>query len=150
MRAVLRGVALAALLSSASFVGAAPRQAIALDSGWQARIAPGDTDAVAAHRREARWFAVQVPGSIQQDLIAQHRAPDPFLATNEGAIQWIGRTDWQYRHTLVATPALLARDHLDLVFDGLGHLRDRDDQWAGRAQRRQCASSLADRRQALP
>ncbi|WP_426263279.1 beta-mannosidase [Sphingomonas sp. PWP1-2] len=119
MRAVLRGVALAALLSSASFVGAAPRQAIALDSGWQARIAPGDTDAVAAHRREARWFAVQVPGSIQQDLIAQHRVPDPFLATNEAAIQWVGRTDWQYRHTLVATPALLARDHLDLVFDGL-------------------------------
>ncbi|PNB40278.1 beta-mannosidase, partial [Pseudomonas sp. FW305-130] len=35
------------------------------------------------------------------------------------AIQWVGRTDWHYRRTLQVTPAMLARDHLDLVFDGL-------------------------------
>ncbi|MEP7007530.1 MAG: glycoside hydrolase family 2 protein [Sphingomonas bacterium] len=119
MHGVLRGAAMAALLTSASLAGAAPRQAITLETGWQARIAPGDTDAVAAHRREAQWFPVHVPGSIQQDLIAQHRVADPFMTTNEAAIQWVGRTDWQYRHTLVVTPAQLRRDHLDLVFDGL-------------------------------
>ncbi|WP_242137823.1 glycoside hydrolase family 2 protein [Sphingomonas sp. TREG-RG-20F-R18-01] len=120
MRRSLRTALLMALLTGiAAPAVAAPRSAISLDDGWQARIAPSDGTAVAAHRSEARWFPAKVPGSIQQDLIARHRVPDPFLSTNEAAIQWVGRTDWQYRRTLQVTPALLARDHLDLVFDGL-------------------------------
>ena len=120
MRASSRSLILAALLlGSATPAIAAPRSSVSLDDGWQARIAPSDGSAIAAHRPEARWFPARVPGSIQQDLIARHRVPDPFLATNEGAIQWVGRTDWQYRRTLTVTPAMLARDHLDLVFDGL-------------------------------
>jgi beta-mannosidase len=120
MRRALRSAFVLTLLASvAAPLAAAPRSAIPLDDGWQARIAPSDGVAIAAHRPEARWFPAHVPGSIQQDLIARHRVPDPFLATNEAAIQWVGRTDWQYRRTLAVTPAMLARDHLDLVFDGL-------------------------------
>lgn len=95
-----------------------PRTTTSLDGAWQARLAPNDP-AAAAHRREARWFAARVPGSVQQDLIALHRVPDPFLGMNEAAIQWVGLAGWQYRRTLAVTPAMLARDHLDLVFDGL-------------------------------
>ncbi|SEN00061.1 beta-mannosidase [Sphingomonas gellani] len=110
-------MAMPALMAGSAM--AAPRTVTPLDDGWQARIAPTDAGALAEHRREGRWFTARVPGSVQQDLIAAHRVADPFVRTNEAAIQWVGRTDWQYRRTLRVTPAMLARDHLDLVFDGL-------------------------------
>jgi beta-mannosidase len=115
MRALCLAVPL--LLASTAAI-AAPRSVMPLNHGWQARLVPEDPEA-AAHRPETRWFGAHVPGSIQQDLIAAHRLPDPFKGTNEAAIQWVGRADWEYRRTLDVTPALLARDHLDLVFAGL-------------------------------
>jgi beta-mannosidase len=56
---------------------------------------------------------------VQQDLIAAGIVPDPFIGRNEAAIQWAGLTAWEYRTTIDVAPALLARDHIDLVFDGL-------------------------------
>lgn len=90
-----------------------------LDQGWQARIDPADADTVKAHPKEARWFKAIVPGSIQRTLVEDKRVPDPFLKTNEAAIQWAGLTAWDMRRTLEVTPAMLERGHLDLVFDGL-------------------------------
>ena len=107
------------LLLCAAPATAAPVTTTMLDDGWQARIAPADRAALAAHPREGRPFAAQVPGSIQQDLLAAGRVPDPFKGLNEGAIQWVGGTGWEYRRHLAVTPALLARGHLDLIFDGL-------------------------------
>ncbi|WP_443478816.1 beta-mannosidase [Novosphingobium aerophilum] len=98
---------------------AAPPTQTALDEGWQARIAPGDTAAVKAHPKAARWFRAQVPGTVQQDLIATRQVPDPFLGTNEAAIQWAGLTDWELRRTLDVSAEAMGREHLDLVFDGL-------------------------------
>ncbi|MDV6321553.1 glycosyl hydrolase 2 galactose-binding domain-containing protein, partial [Chromohalobacter sp. HP20-39] len=69
--------------------------------------------------RAARWIPATVPGSVQQDLIAAGLVPDPYRGTNEGAIQWAGLTDWEWKRTLAVTPAMLAAGHLDLVFDGL-------------------------------
>ncbi len=118
---LLRRLALAALLLSGS-AGAAPKSVTPLDTGWQVRIDPADAAAARAHPRAARWIAASVPGSVQQDLIAARQVPNPFTGTNEGAIQWVGLTDWQWRTTLTVTPAMLARGHLDLVFDGLDTL----------------------------
>ena len=100
-------------------VAAAPRTTIALDNGWQVRIDPADGDAVKAHPAAARWLAATVPGSVQQDLIAAGIVPDPFVGVNEAGIQWVGLTGWQYRRTIDVSSAMLARGHLDLVFDGL-------------------------------
>ncbi|MEH3158692.1 MAG: glycoside hydrolase family 2 protein [Sphingomonas taxi] len=97
----------------------AARETMPLDGAWQARLDPADTAAVKAHPREAGWFAAQVPGSVQQDLIRLKRVPDPIVGTNEGTIQWAGLSDWQFRKVLTVTPAMLAHGHLDLVFDGL-------------------------------
>ncbi|USI74619.1 glycoside hydrolase family 2 protein [Sphingomonas morindae] len=105
-----------ALLAGAA--SAAPRTAASLDEGWQVRLAPGDP-AIAAHPREAAWMPAHVPGSVQQDLLALGRIPDPFIGTNEGAVQWVGRADWEYRRTLEIAPDTLRRDHVELVFDGL-------------------------------
>ena len=98
---------------------AAPRTTTALDTGWQMRIDPADSAAAKAHPAAARWLPAAVPGSVQQDLIAAGIVPDPFVGLNEAAIQWVGRTGWHYRRTIDVTPAMLARGHLDLVFDGL-------------------------------
>ncbi|MHC9420512.1 beta-mannosidase [Sphingomonas citri] len=107
------------LLFLAGAAAAAPKTVTPLDTGWRVRIDPADAAAAKAHPRAARWFAATVPGSVQQDLIATRQVPDPFLRTNEAAIQWAGLTAWQYQRVLDVTPAMLQRDHLDLVFDGL-------------------------------
>jgi len=111
----LAGVAL--LLATAA--PAAERQVVWLHDGWQARIDPAAATAAAEHPDAAGWQPAAVPGHVQLDLVRSGRVPDPFVATNEAAIQWAGLTDWQYRRTLAVTPAMLARDRVDLVFDGL-------------------------------
>ena len=97
---------------------AAPRETVSLDGAWEVRIDPAD-DAAKAHPKEAQWFPARVPGSVQQDLIAAGRVPDPFKGINEARIQWAGLTNWQFRRIIEVTPAMLARDHVELVFDGL-------------------------------
>ena len=117
---MIRGVALALLLASiAAPALAGLRDTVTLDGAWQVRVDPADGAAAKAHPLEAHWLPARVPGSVQEDLIRAHRIPDPFLGTNEGAIQWVGLTDWQFRRTIAVTPAMLERGHLDLVFDGL-------------------------------
>ena len=118
-RQVRRLVSLAALaLAGVAPAALAAPESQSLDAGWQARIAPEDA-AAKAHPAEARWFGVPVPGTVQQALVDQHRVPDPFIGTNEGAIQWAGLANWDMRRTIDVTPAMLAHGHLDLVFDGI-------------------------------
>lgn len=114
-----RHLALLPLLLAALPAWAVPRETIALDGAWEVRIDPADAEAAKAHPREARWFPARVPGSVQQDLLAAKRVPDPFEGINEAPIQWAGLTNWQFRRVIEVTPAMLARDHLELVFDGL-------------------------------
>ena len=110
-------VALALLLSAPAF--AAPKTTISLNQGWQVRIDPTETAAAREHPRAAIWLSATVPGSVQQDLIAAGIVPDPFIGKNEAPIQWAGLTAWEYRAAIEVSPSVLARDHLDLVFDGL-------------------------------
>jgi len=109
---------LPALLASVCAV-AAPRETAKLDGAWEARIDPADAENARKHPKEAQWFPAHVPGSVQQDLIAAGGVPDPFKGINEAPIQWAGLTNWQFRKVIDVTPAMLARDHVDLVFDGL-------------------------------
>ncbi|MEP9400313.1 beta-mannosidase [Sphingomonas silueang] len=113
----LRGIALL-LATVPAVLSAAPRETVVLDKGWQLRLAPGDA-AAKDHPKAARWLPARVPGYVQTDLIAAKLTPDPFVGLNEATIQWVGRSDWDYRGQLTATPRLLARGHVDLVFDGL-------------------------------
>jgi len=54
------------------------------------------------------WFPCQVPGSVQTDLLALNRIPDPFVADNELQVQWVTERDWEYRLTFHASADLLA------------------------------------------
>lgn len=97
---------------------AAPPTSRNLDEGWQVRLVPGQAQAE-EHPEAADWLPARVPGTVQTDLMAAGVVPDPFVGDNEGAIQWVGLSDWQYRSRFEVDAATLARGHVELVFDGL-------------------------------
>ncbi|MDT7807974.1 MAG: beta-mannosidase [Acidobacteriota bacterium] len=115
MRNVWRALALllsmsATLHAQSSNVaaGGGSRLKISLDGGWQFREAS-----------KGAWHRASVPGCVHTDLLANGLIEDPFYRDNEQKLQWIGKTDWEYRTTFDAPVALLKRRHVELVFDGL-------------------------------
>jgi len=91
-----------------------------LDAGWQLDLAPGGEGRalVPRHILEALPIPATVPGTVHTDLLAAGLIPDPYLDSNELALDWIGRVDWSYHTTLPADPD--AREVLE--FDGLDTL----------------------------
>lgn len=65
------------------------------------------------------WLGASVPGSVQQDLLAQGRIPDPHYGLNEHDVQWVGEQDWLYRLNFRVDEAALREEHLRLHFGGL-------------------------------
>jgi beta-mannosidase len=115
------------LFSSLSLVAAEPSSR-ELNSGWQFRIT-GGPDATKAQTELQGWHPAHVPGVVQTDLLENHLIPDPFYQDNESRLQWIGESDWEYQTTFQVDATTLAREHVDLVFDGLDtfaevHLND--------------------------
>lgn len=98
--------------------GAAPTTPIVLHADWRFRLLPGDAQAV-AHPRAAVWHAARVPGSVHTDLLANDLIPDPYVGAAEAGLQWIGLADWEYRARFDVDAATLAREHAELVFEGL-------------------------------
>ncbi len=87
---------------------------LVLDRGWQFRqIAAG------GQQEESGWLPATVPGDVHLDLLANKKIADPFVRDNEAKLQWIEKESWEYRLSFDATPALLARSNVDLVFEGL-------------------------------
>jgi beta-mannosidase len=102
---------------------AAPPSTQLLNQGWQVRLAPGQAQAK-QHPRAAKWMSATVPGAVQSDLIASGLLPDPFLRDHEAQIQWAGLSDWQYQREFTVDAATLARDNVELVFEGLDTLAE--------------------------
>ena len=103
-------LAVAALLLFAAQAAQAQtrKTTIRLDSGWTFRQVGKDD-----------WHKAKVPGSVHTDLLANKLIEDPFYRDNEPKLQWIGKTDWEYRTTFDVPAALLARRNVELVFEGL-------------------------------
>jgi beta-mannosidase len=87
---------------------------LVLDHGWQFRQVTASPQ-----EAEAGWLPATVPGDVHLDLLANKKIPDPFFRDNESKLQWIENESWEYRLNFDATPALLARANVDLVFDGI-------------------------------
>jgi len=85
-----------------------------LDHGWQFRQLTASTG-----QGENGWLPASVPGDVHLDLLANKKIPDPFFRDNEAKLQWIEQESWEYQLSFEITPAMLARAHVDLVFDGL-------------------------------
>ena len=122
MRATIAGhVMCCALLGVAVGMGGVMAQAqakaqnavLTLDHGWQFR------QVTAGAQEENGWLPATVPGDVHLDLLANKKIADPFVRDNESKLQWIEKESWEYRLSFDATPAMLARSHVDLVFDGL-------------------------------
>ncbi len=79
-----------------------------LHEGWQFTRAGSD-----------HWKPATVPGCVHLDLLANKQIPDPFYRTNEQKLQWIGKSDWEYRLNFLLTSEFLAKKRHELVFDGL-------------------------------
>jgi len=65
------------------------------------------------------WYPAMVPGCVHTDLLANKLIDDPFWRDNEKRLQWIGKTDWEYTTTFDITPNILARENIQIVFEGL-------------------------------
>jgi beta-mannosidase len=99
------------------------RQRLPLDRPWELRQLPDD--GMAAYQADipptiqGGWLPATVPGDVHLDLLHDGKIPDPFYRDNESKLQWIEKAGWEYQTTIQATPAVLSREHIDLVFEGL-------------------------------
>jgi beta-mannosidase len=85
-----------------------PRAHLSLDEDWSFRQ---------IDREE--WYPAEVPGVVHLDLQRNGLIADPFMSTVEESIQWIGKTDWEYRRKFSVPRDVLERKNVELVFDGL-------------------------------
>jgi beta-mannosidase len=94
--------------AAARQTSAAARMSQALHEGWTFRQVG-----------RAESYAAAVPGVVHLDLLENKLIGDPFYRDYEKGLQWIGRTDWEYRTVFDASPEILGRRRVEIVFDGL-------------------------------
>lgn len=68
---------------------------------------------------ESEWMTATVPGTVHTDLLANGKIEDPFYRLNEHDQQWIDKVDWEYQTSFDVSDELLAKDRVELLFEGL-------------------------------
>ncbi|MCS7222942.1 MAG: glycoside hydrolase family 2 protein [Armatimonadetes bacterium] len=91
---------------------------------WLMEFDPDEGEKVGAftvdyHPEPRRSFPAKVPGTVHLDLIRNGAIPDPFFGTNELTVQWVEEREWWYRTDFYPPERILARESVDLVFQGL-------------------------------
>lgn len=66
-----------------------------------------------------KWYPAKVPGCVHTDLLRNGLIDDPYYRTNERALQWIDREDWEYRTVFIAPADALKASQVYLLFEGL-------------------------------
>ena len=69
--------------------------------------------------RDTLWNLATVPGNIHSDLIENKLIEHPFIGNNEEKLQWISKTDWDYKTTFLVDRKTLQKRHIELSFEGL-------------------------------
>jgi beta-mannosidase len=109
-------------MAAAADADAAARTSVTLHDGWTFRQ---------VGREE--WYPARVPGVVHLDLFDNGLIGDPFYRDYERGLQWIGKTDWEYRAEFVVPPDIreavvgrrgfsgrrAGRRNVEIVFDGL-------------------------------
>jgi beta-mannosidase len=70
------------------------------------------------------WLRATVPGTVHTDLLANKLIEDPYFGTNEHDLQWIDKTDWEYKTTLTIDGVLFSKKSIILNFKGLDTYAD--------------------------
>jgi beta-mannosidase len=84
-----------------------------INEGWTFRQA-----------NEGEWLPATVPGTVHTDLIGNGVIDDPYYRLNELDVQWIDKTDWEYKTTFLVDVNMLNRDRVQLDFKGLDTYAD--------------------------
>lgn len=83
---------------------------------WRLRSVSGNVPA----NIDGREFDAPVPGDVHTALRHAEAIPHPAIDNNEHLVDWIGRTDWEYRTTLRALDESSAQQEcIELVFHGV-------------------------------
>ena len=61
----------------------------------------------------------QAPCTMYSVLLEHNRIPDPFYGLNERELQHLGEKDCSFLAAFTVEPAMLSRDHVELIFHGL-------------------------------
>ena len=65
------------------------------------------------------WQKASVPGGIYSDLLANDVIPDPLEYDNELDVQWVGKSDWEYRREFFVDESFATEQQIFLSCDGL-------------------------------
>lgn len=73
---------------------------------------------------DSTWLPATVPGSVHNDLLKNEQIENPYFGNNEKELQWIEKSDWEYKSTFFIDDDILANDRVELVFKGLDTYAD--------------------------
>lgn len=68
---------------------------------------------------EEKWLPAEVPGCVHTDLMTNGIIEDPFYRLNEHDVQWIDKTDWEYKTIFHVDDNMLGCDRIQLDFKGI-------------------------------
>ncbi len=101
-------VSLLFLLAMPFILSAQQGETLSLNEGWEF-----------SQMNKEQWYAAEVPGSVQRDLVRHNVLPDPFYGTNEKKVQWVEDENWDFRKTFTVTADQLQYDGTQLFLEGL-------------------------------
>ena len=61
------------------------------------------------------WLSVKVPGDVMTDLLKHEQIDDPYLETNERALQWVENENWVYRTRVLVSDLATESDRKSVV-----------------------------------
>lgn len=96
------------LLAMPFFLPAQQDEILLLNEGWEF-----------SQMNKDQWYAAEVPGSVQRDLVRHNLLPNPYYGTNEEKIQWVENENWDFRKTFTVTADQLQYGDALLSFEGL-------------------------------
>ena len=68
---------------------------------------------------DSLWLEASVPGDVHTDLLSNELIEDPFYRLNEHDLQWIDKTDWEYKTEFDLSQKDINSHSLALEFQGI-------------------------------
>ena len=68
---------------------------------------------------DSLWLEASVPGDVHMDLLKNGLIEDPFYRLNEHDLQWIDKTDWEYKTEFDLSKKDINSHSLSLDFHGI-------------------------------
>ncbi|MCF8363000.1 MAG: hypothetical protein K9G70_10300 [Prolixibacteraceae bacterium] len=83
-----------------------------------------NTDWSVCKSGDEKKYPAEIPGCIHTDLMNSGVIEDPFYRTNDLDVQWIDKEDWVYTTSFIADKAMMSKNNVDIVFEGIDTFAD--------------------------